>query len=171
MAEPWWKKRERQIARYIGAERNRCSGSSGRSVDSRSDSTHPMLYVETKCGKQTARVWRAWDDMGTDISREFLSPDAVSLITIKEPGIILTVWHVHGDIPARPVGFRPTYFADKWAIVALWRETAERARAEGKLPVLALVAKGRPGWLWVTDRRGLDMLIEAIRAAKKGAKQ
>jgi len=164
MSDPWWKKRERQIARYIGAERNRCSGSSGRSVDSRSDSTHPTLYVETKCGKQTARVWREWDKVG-EVS--------------KRPGLrlstenILVVWHCGDD----EAGFRGEAWGvvsypdcDHWAVMTLWRDTAAKAKRESKLPVLALASKGRPGWLWVTDYAGFVALAEAIRAAQKGAK-
>ena len=45
-----WKRVERQVARFFGAERNRCSGSSGRADESRSDTTHDRLYIETKHG-------------------------------------------------------------------------------------------------------------------------
>jgi len=38
----------------------------------------------------------------------------------------------------------------KHAAVTLWDDTADKARAEGKVPVVALVEKGRPGyWLVV----------------------
>lgn len=43
-----WKARERQAAKLFGANRNRCSGSSGLAHESRSDSNHPRLFIEGK---------------------------------------------------------------------------------------------------------------------------
>ena len=43
-----WKSRERQAAALFGANRQRCSGSSGLAHESRSDSTHPRLFLENK---------------------------------------------------------------------------------------------------------------------------
>lgn len=43
-----WKATERRAAGLFGALRQRCSGSSGRADESRSDSTHPTLFIETK---------------------------------------------------------------------------------------------------------------------------
>jgi len=45
-----WKRRERELAALFGTVRNRCSGSSGRDTESRSDSLHPTLYLELKHG-------------------------------------------------------------------------------------------------------------------------
>ena len=50
MPDHAWKKRERQLADFFGARRNRLSGSSGRDCDTRSDSIHPTLYIELKHG-------------------------------------------------------------------------------------------------------------------------
>ena len=50
MSDPAWKQVERRVADFLGAKRNRLSGSSGRPDQSRSDSTHPDVYVETKHG-------------------------------------------------------------------------------------------------------------------------
>ena len=46
MASKTWKSVERRIARFFGAERNPCSGSF--TNISQSDSTHKVLYIETK---------------------------------------------------------------------------------------------------------------------------
>ena len=87
MGEPWWKPRERQVARWFGSERTPLSG--GNSKHTRSDSLHDRLYIETKGRK-------------------------------------------------------------KFAAVTLWDDTAAKAKKEGKVPVVALVEKGRPGfWLLV----------------------
>jgi len=45
-----WKAVERRVAAFFGTLRNRCSGSSGRSDESASDTVHPTLYIETKHG-------------------------------------------------------------------------------------------------------------------------
>lgn len=44
--EKAWKRAEKQVARFFGAERNPLSG--GNSRISRSDSTHGEIYIETK---------------------------------------------------------------------------------------------------------------------------
>jgi hypothetical protein len=43
-----WKRRERNAAGLFGAQRQSLSGSSGRADRTRSDSTHPSLFIETK---------------------------------------------------------------------------------------------------------------------------
>ena len=48
MSNPAWKKRERTAAALFGAKRQPLSGSSGRGDQTRSDSTHPTLFIETK---------------------------------------------------------------------------------------------------------------------------
>ena len=50
MSDHAWKRRERELATLFGTVRNRCSGSSGRDTESRSDSLHPTLYLELKHG-------------------------------------------------------------------------------------------------------------------------
>jgi len=50
MADRVWKQVERRVAAFFGTLRNRCSGSSGRSDESASDSVHPVLYIEVKHG-------------------------------------------------------------------------------------------------------------------------
>ncbi len=55
-AHPQWKRLERALARAFGAERNRLSGSSGRADQSRSDSTHPRLFLECKHTKKESAV-------------------------------------------------------------------------------------------------------------------
>ena len=50
MSDRTWKAVERRVAAFFGTLRNRCSGSSGRSDESASDSIHPTLYIETKHG-------------------------------------------------------------------------------------------------------------------------
>ena len=51
-----WKARERQAAALFGSKRQRCSGSSGREDCSRSDSTNPVIFLETKLKAQNATV-------------------------------------------------------------------------------------------------------------------
>lgn len=53
-ARSTWKANERKAAGFFGSVRNRCSGSSGRSDLSRSDSTNERIYVETKTSKRSS---------------------------------------------------------------------------------------------------------------------
>jgi hypothetical protein len=50
-----WKKSEDRAASLFGARRQVGSGSAGRDdIDTRSDSTHPALYIETKLRRSHA---------------------------------------------------------------------------------------------------------------------
>lgn len=51
MSDKTWKAVERRVAAFFGTQRNRCSGSSGRTDESASDTVHPTLYIETKHGE------------------------------------------------------------------------------------------------------------------------
>jgi hypothetical protein len=55
VSDPAWKKTERKIARFFGAERN--VGSGGATPSNRSDSTHPTLHIETKHGAGCPKGW------------------------------------------------------------------------------------------------------------------
>jgi hypothetical protein len=89
-----WKRRERNAAALFGARRQPGSGSGGRDDETRSDSTHSRLFVETKLRAASS-------------------------------------------------------------VRSLWEETRERARREGKTPVLVLYAKGKPGGLIVVHQDDL----------------
>jgi hypothetical protein len=99
-----WKRRERQAAHLFGAERQPGSGSAGRADQTRSDSTHDHLFVETK-------------------------------------------------LRASP------------AIRTLWEKTAALARREGKVPVLAIYAKGKPGALIVVHEMHLANVAAELKTA------
>jgi hypothetical protein len=100
-----WKAREREAAGLFGAKRQRCSGSSGRDDCSRSDSTHPTLFIETKT--------RA-----------------------------------------------------KCSTRTLYDATRELAKAERKIPVLLLAAKGRPGFLVVAHSDDMPAVAEHYLTAQ-----
>lgn len=89
MADKAWKRRERKVASLFGAVRAPLSGGNGRQT--RSDSLHERLFIETKSRKAHS-------------------------------------------------------------VVTLWDDAAEKAKKEGKTPVVALCVNGRPGtWLLVKD--------------------
>ena len=54
MADKTWKKAERRICRYFGAERNPLSGENSRHT--RSDCLHETLYIEVKHRKKHSAV-------------------------------------------------------------------------------------------------------------------
>jgi hypothetical protein len=89
-----WQRKEQQAASLFGSRRKVLSGSSGRDDETRSDSVHPRLFIETKLRKASATR-------------------------------------------------------------TLWEQTKALARREGKVPVLALYAKGKPGALLVVHENDL----------------
>lgn len=62
-----WKAVERRIARWLGSERNPLSGRHGKI--SRSDSIHPLLYIETKWRKRHSAV-SLWRDTAKKADKE-----------------------------------------------------------------------------------------------------
>jgi hypothetical protein len=104
-----WKRRERDGAAVFGARRQPGSGSSGRADQTRSDSTHERLSIETKLRAASA-------------------------------------------------------------VRGLWEKTRDRARREGKTPVLILYAKGKPGGLIVAHQDDIVAIAaELARHAADGA--
>src|SRR5262249_14495252 len=65
--------RERQAARLFGSERQPGSGSGGRSDQSRSDSTHDRLFIETKLRASSA-VRTLWERTAALARREAKTP-------------------------------------------------------------------------------------------------
>ena len=97
-----WQKAEQRIAEFFGARRQPGSGSGGRDDQTRSDSTHPFLFIESKLkARHTTRT--------------------------------------------------------------LYDETAAKARLEGKLPVVCLCDKFRPGFLVVVHSDRLAELVNVLR--------
>jgi hypothetical protein len=87
-----WKQRERQGAALFGAKRQVLSGSGGRDDRSRSDSTHPRLFVETKLRQRHAtRV--LWDATAALAKRESKTPVLI-LASKGRPGVLVCV---HSD--------------------------------------------------------------------------
>ena len=90
MADKAWKKRERQVARWFGAQRvpgSGCDAKYGRS--SASDSTHGALYIEVKLRKKHTVV-TLWDSMKVKARQEDKTP-VVALAEGGRPGWWLVV--------------------------------------------------------------------------------
>lgn len=85
-----WKARERQVARFFGAERNPLSGGNGKHT--RSDSLSDALFIETKLrAKHTAVT--LWDKTKAQAEREGKTP-VVCLAEKHRPGFWIMV---HAD--------------------------------------------------------------------------
>ena len=82
MADKTWKARERQTARFFGAERNPLSG--GNSRHTRSDSLHDQLFIEHKHSKRHAIV-NLWDKTKEMADKENKIP-VVTLSVKSRPG-------------------------------------------------------------------------------------
>lgn len=153
-----WKARERQAAALFGARRQRCSGSSGRDDLSRSDSTHPRLFLEVKLrAKFPFRV--DFDEVRAQ--RKGKSPFGINVARRLSPFAVLVTHSDDLDVVLDPVEVLRVYQASDRpsAIRSLFQATEKLAAAEGKTAVVLVATKGRPGFL-VAFR--LDQ-IETIR--------
>ncbi len=103
-----WKRAEGRVAALFGARRQPLSGGSGRADLTRSDSTHPRLFVECK-------------------------------------------------------------YRERHAARTLYDATKALARQEGKVPVLALIDKGRPGFLLCIHSDDLPAVAAAVVASLDSA--
>ena len=74
MADKWWKAVERRVAKYFGTERTPLSGGNGKQT--RSDTLHPVLFVETKAKKKHTAV-SLWDDTAGKAKVEGKTPVVV----------------------------------------------------------------------------------------------
>ena len=79
MPEKTWKKRERQVAAFFGSHRTPLSGGNGRQT--RSDSLHPILFIEQKHRRSHA-VLRVWDQARDRAKAE----GKVPVVTLTESG-------------------------------------------------------------------------------------
>jgi hypothetical protein len=84
-----WKRRERQAPLGFGVKRQRCSGSSGRADCSRSDSTHPTLFLETKL--RTAHAAVALLDATRRLAKKEGKVPVVALASKGRPGLVLVL--------------------------------------------------------------------------------
>ena len=82
-----WKKAEQRIADLIGARRQVLSGSSGRDDTTRSDSTHPRIFVEAKY-RQRHAVRSLFDATKAKARKEDKTP-VVALIDKRRPGCLI----------------------------------------------------------------------------------
>lgn len=83
-----WKARERQAARLFGAERQPLSGSGGRSDQTRSDSTHPTLFIETKLRAHSS-VRALWERTRELARLEGKTPVLVLFAKGKRGGLVV----------------------------------------------------------------------------------
>jgi hypothetical protein len=88
-----WKRRERDAARLFGAEREPGSGSSRNGAQTRSDSTHDRLFIETK-----VRAWSSartlWEKTAALARLEGKTP-VVMLYTKGLTGGLVVVHEMH----------------------------------------------------------------------------
>lgn len=90
MPDKFWKRREREVARYFGGERNPLSGRN--SKHTAGDVIHDKLFVELKCRKKHSAV-ALWDKTKEFAQRENKTP-VVCLSEKNRPGFWIVV---HSD--------------------------------------------------------------------------
>jgi hypothetical protein len=84
-----WKRRERDAAGLFGSRRKPGSGSGGRDDETRSDSVHPQLFIETKLRASSA-TRRLWEETRALARREDKTP-VLALFAKGKPGALLVV--------------------------------------------------------------------------------
>jgi hypothetical protein len=88
-----WQKAEGRAAAIFGARRQPGSGSAGRDdVDTRSDSTHPALYIETKL--RATHAARALHDATKALARREGKTPILALADKNRPGLLVCI---HSD--------------------------------------------------------------------------
>ena len=90
MADKAWKQAERRAAALLGTRRTPLSG--GNSGGTRSDTSHPTLFLEVKQRTRHA-VWAVYVDAKDKAKREQKIP-VVVLDQKRSPG---SLWCVHSD--------------------------------------------------------------------------
>lgn len=68
MPDRAWKRDERRVAHYLGTFRTPLSG--GNSRHTRSDTLHPLLFVEVKTGASVPRTWPATVRLFEEVERQ-----------------------------------------------------------------------------------------------------
>ena len=86
--EKVWKRAEKSAARFFGAERNPLSG--GNSRISRSDSTHPSLFIETKYGNQFSAIESLFNVVSINAKKEHKTP-IVCLKQKRKKGFLILI--------------------------------------------------------------------------------
>ena len=82
MADKWWKAVERRVAKYFGTERTPLSGGNGKQT--RSDTLHERLFIETKARKKHT-VISLWDETAEKAKKEGKIP-VIALCEKGRPG-------------------------------------------------------------------------------------
>jgi hypothetical protein len=82
VADKAWKRRERSVAAQFGTERTPLSGGNGKQT--RSDTLHERLFIETKARERHAAV-SLWDDTAEKAKKEGKVP-VVALCVNGRPG-------------------------------------------------------------------------------------
>lgn len=84
-----WQKREQGVAGLFGAKRQYGSGGGGREDQTRSDSTHPRLFVESKLRAKHAT--RTLHDATRALARKEGKTPILALCDKNRPGALIVV--------------------------------------------------------------------------------
>lgn len=143
MTKSTWKKTERRVARFFGAERNPLSG--GNSKQTRSDSLHKKLFIETKHNKDPT-VWKQYKEIEEDI-------DDIPILILRENNDSREMVCIHKDYFDKIASNEENNIEEKektrksMAIWTLYDKTKDMANAENKITLLAIHKKYKHGFL------------------------
>ena len=150
-----WKDCEAEVAAVFGAYRKALSG--GNSGETRSDSDHPRLFIETKADKAlvlvTTKHLRAARKRAERSDRipqvVFYKPngsreDELLVVPLATFHLLFEGYHPHIEFICAP---------QRSAVYTLMNGTIELAILEDKLPVVAFKKASFPGGILIVPRR------------------
>jgi len=158
-----WKNRERKIAAFFGTKRTPLSG--GNSGHTRSDTLHPKLFVEVKM-RQHHPVLDLWFEAKKLAMAGDWPVPPIAMLVERETNDSWVLWHSASTMkmPDPMSTWVYTVIRKSFAVTNLWKVTAVLAEREDKIPLVALVEKGKAGfWLLCS----LPQYIETIRFIKE----
>jgi hypothetical protein len=113
MADQPWKKHERKAAAIFGTMRKIGSGCQGREDATRSDSTHPRLFIECKTRARSAV--RSLMKETAELAKAENKTPILALRETGKPGAILCVRE--SDLAAIVIEYAATHHARLWPLI------------------------------------------------------
>ena len=144
MPDTLWKRHERKAAEDLGGKRNPLSGRL--SGHTSGDVIHHLLYVECKYSKYfpLLRLMRQAEE-------DRAAKGTILLLPIQEKGQIHRYYVIRGDHLVRLLTYSPSVMREMFyarciykkvfAALTLMRQVEKNAKAEGKVPLVALQQK------------------------------
>lgn len=156
-----WKKFERSVARFFGAERTALSGSN--SKISSSDSTHDRLYIECKLRNENDSFYSLWNIIKS--GRLFYTMTDDGLFFLMHISIYkeFCADFLNAKNPPEKLRLFKRFRAVKGkarALITLYKDSKQKADIEGKIPFVARKVKNKKGWAIFFEVKDLETIFK-----------